>query len=133
MNTGAGDSGSVAPRERLAVPVLLGFFAGGLSTLLLVVVNPQSSFVPHFLIYGTAAFLFSIFAARYSRSWLPVVWGALYFGAVCGIVVEALLHEGLGYGSRNLWPFEVVLFAIVAALPSCLGLWLGRRSLRGGA
>jgi hypothetical protein len=122
------DSGPVKPRARTAPALFFGLAAGGLSTVLLAVLNPQSSLIPFFLIYGIAAFLMSVFAARFSPSRLLEVWAVSYVGAMLGIVAEAALHEGLGHGSRNLWPFAVILFVAAGLVPSWLGLWLGKRT-----
>jgi hypothetical protein len=114
----------VAPTStiQLFAACAIGFLIAILATSLLIAIDPQTSFVPHILIYGGSFLVAAFFVGRFVRGRAAAIGGQLYLGMAIGVTVHALAYEGFGLGSRNLFPFEIALFAICGLLPSVVGL-----------
>jgi uncharacterized membrane protein YoaK (UPF0700 family) len=117
-----------ASRERLLPAFFLGAIAAVVASSVLIAIDPRTSFVPHLLVYGVSLLLAAFLAIRFAPSRLIEVGVHLYIGMAVGVTAHALIYEGLGYGSRNLFPFEIAMFSLFGFVPTVVGLWLGRRT-----
>jgi hypothetical protein len=60
----------------------------------------------------------------------PNTWATNAFlialGIIVGVIADTVLQESVRGQSRNLWPFAIVFFLILAVPTAGCGLWVGR-------
>lgn len=104
-----------------------GFCAAVIGSTILVTRCCDPSMSLWFLVSGVGLFAAGFVAARDTEQSVPKIWLAVLGGAAAGIAAHAIVHATFLGGSRNLWPFEVVIFLFCGFVPAILGVLLGRR------
>ena len=114
------------PRERLLPALLIGLAAGLMGSLALAQLNPQGALGITAAIYAVVSFGGALGAIQFAPSNFLEVGGLMCAGVAVGVFLSVLVHPMVGGGERNLWPFEILLFWVVGAIPLWLGLVIGR-------
>jgi len=83
---------------------------------------------------GTLALVFLVlvfaFCAGFARSRMPrrsaSVAGMFYLGIPVGVVIDVVIDAVLFSHGRNLFPIEIMILCVVAAIPVAAGMYIGR-------
>jgi hypothetical protein len=113
--------------DRFLLVSTLGIAAGCIGSLASGVLADDS--LPSYaMVVVIFTFVPALLASRYTASPLLVLWVELGFGTAMGALLSVFLHPLANTGGeRNLWLFEIIIFWGVGILPTCGGLYLGRK------
>jgi len=118
--------------ERLWPSIMCGTVAGLCGGLLATLLDSSQHVWGIAAIYGISSFVAASIAVRFAPSNLLEVWGLVTVGIAVGVFLGVLVHPAINGGERNLWPFEVVLFAGCGMPAIWLGMWASRWVQRHG-
>jgi hypothetical protein len=88
-----------------------------MGSLALAQLNPQGALGITAAIYAVVSFGGALGAIQFAPSNFLEVGGLMCAGVAVGVFLSVLVHPMVGGGERNLWPFEILLFWVVGAIP----------------